>query len=131
MSSVMKILLVGAELFREDTQTEMAKLIVALRKSVKVPVKDRAQLNLAAEVYYMLTLFGVLSFIESVRPSVRPLSVRPYPHNYKLYSSHILIWGLVTAISCSVKAMCVTSTVCLIMYAIWSSVRLSERHLSP
>jgi hypothetical protein len=70
MSSFMKILLVGSELFREDTQTEIAKLIAALRSSAKVPVKDRTQLNLTSNVYYMLTLFGVLSFIESVRPSV-------------------------------------------------------------
>jgi hypothetical protein len=67
----MKIHLVGAEMFHEDAQTEMTKIIVALRNSAEAPKKDRTQLNLAAEVYYMLTLFGALSFIESVRPSCK------------------------------------------------------------
>jgi hypothetical protein len=44
----MKIRLVGAKLFHEDTQTEMAKLIVAFRNSAKAPIKDRTQLNLTA-----------------------------------------------------------------------------------
>jgi hypothetical protein len=74
MSSFVKIRLVGAELFHEDAHTDMTKSsrFAILQKRLKWTKHSLISLQ---KFIICLTLFGVLSSIESVRPSFRCPSI--------------------------------------------------------
>jgi hypothetical protein len=128
ISIFVKIRLVGAELYHEDVQTDMTKLsrFVILRKCLKWTEHSLISLQ---KFIICLTLFGVLRFIESIR---RPSFKCPWvPIKLQTVFRSLFLWRELAAFICNAKPMYITSTVSLIMYAIWSSVRLSARHLSP
>jgi len=69
ISSFVKIHIMGVKSFHEDTQTDMTKLscFAILRKRLKWTEHSLITLQ---KFIICLTLFGVLNFIESIRPSV-------------------------------------------------------------